>query len=146
MGVAHNAGEPIAGRCLKYEACGCVFCAVLLGLCQLSAIFCLHLVFLMGYIHIFLKLFMNTSNALKQICAFKTSIKEEMTVWYMKVHTWRNDFLFYCNSVAQAPGGVVGSHFAEALTSAFLRFAAAHMVDYYHFMVIVISNLVENDS
>lgn len=49
---------------------------------------------------------MNTSNALKQICAFKTSIKEEMTVWYMKVHTWRNDFLFYCNSVAQAPGGV----------------------------------------
>lgn len=56
------------------------------------------------------------------------------------------DFLFYCNSVAQAPGGVVGSHFAAALTSAFLSFAAAHMVDYYHFMVTVISNLVENDS
>lgn len=56
------------------------------------------------------------------------------------------NFLFYCNSIAQSPGGVVGSHFAAALTSAFLSFAAAHMVDYYHFMVTVISNLVENDS
>lgn len=56
------------------------------------------------------------------------------------------DLLFYCNSVAQPPGGVVGPHFAAALTSAFLSFAAAHMADYYHFMVTVISNLVENDS
>lgn len=56
------------------------------------------------------------------------------------------NFLFYCNSAAQTPGGVVGSHFTAALTSAVLSFAAAHMVDYYHFMVTVISNLVENDS
>lgn len=56
------------------------------------------------------------------------------------------NFLFYYNSVPQAPGGVVGSHFAAVLTSAFLSFAAAHMVNYYHFMVTVISNLVENDS
>lgn len=100
----------------------------------------------MGVVLILLKLFRDTSNALKQICVFKTSFKGELTVWHMKVHSWRNDFLFYCNSVAQAPGGVVGSHFAGALTSAFLSFAAAHMVDYYHFMVIVICNLVENDS
>ena len=82
---------------------------------------------------------------MKKICVFKTSIRTK----YIKFDTFLGEiknFLFYCNSVAQSPGGVVGSHFAAALTSAFLSFAAAHMVDYYHFMVTVISNLVENDS
>lgn len=36
--------------------------------------------------------------------------------------------------------------FCAVLTSAFLSFAAAHTANYYHFMVTVISNLVENDS
>jgi hypothetical protein len=80
--------------------------------------------------------FPNTSNALEH---------------YRTIHDISHlieeiNFLFYCNSVPQAPGGVVGSHFTAVLTSAFLSFAAAHMVNYYHFMVTVISNLVENDS
>lgn len=43
--------------------------------------------------------------------------------------------------------GAVGLLFLSvALTSAFVSFADAHMVEYYHFMVTIMSNLIQNDS
>lgn len=123
------------------RACVCIRT----GLGSAVCCFLLRLVFLVGDSHILRILFLNTSSTHKIFYVFRTSVIAELTVREVSLlEKW--NFLFYCNSAAQAPGGVVGSHFATALTSAFLCFAAAHMVDYYHFMVTVISNLVENDS
>lgn len=44
-------------------------------------------------------------------------------------------------------GGATGPFFlSQGLTSAFVGFADAHMVEYYHFMVTIMSNLIENES
>lgn len=79
------------------------------------------------------------------LCSQNTCYSTTDSIWnFTFLEKW--NFIFYCNSASRAPGGVVGSQYTAALTSAFLSFAAAHMVDYYHFMVTVISNLVESDS
>lgn len=146
MGMAHNTGEPIAGRCLRCERVGMCFMYSYPAGSAERHFLPAPSVSLGWYSHFAQIISEYIKCSETNLCFQKKLYSRTDSIVYEISHLEKWNFLFYCNSTARTPGGVVGSHFTAALTSAVLSFAAAHMVDYYHFMVTVISNLVENDS